>query len=441
MSRPIILVTGANNGVGLGVCERLLVQLASPCPSDGAALGDGARPRDAVAGTPFHAADGCTLILACRDRARAQNAVAHLERLVAQLHDMEDDTLQRSTHPSQFSAQSTGVAPASNDATLRQRSFSNERSAPLAERGADARTHYRRAFCRGTRIETVALDLASAESTLACASDVRRRVPYLTHVVLNAGGSDFTGVNWLLAAWQMLTAFHGALTIPSFKQQRVGATSSDGYGWVWQVNVGMHYALVSHLMDALRASPYATPSRVVWTGSLEARAADFHMDDIQCVDPHVTPHPYESTKYQCELTAIGMDARLRATGDAHAPRAFSAHPGIVATNIFGGVIHAWLLVLMKAAFYVARWTFSSHHVVDAYKGAVAAVYVAVAPAAQLDESARYGAQCTWSGHEYVHAAHIGGWDADPPSAERTARELLTQYDALLQPYLAKEGAP
>ena len=48
MSRPILLVTGANAGVGLGICERLLVQLADPTPSDSGMLAG-----CEVAGTPL----------------------------------------------------------------------------------------------------------------------------------------------------------------------------------------------------------------------------------------------------------------------------------------------------------------------------------------------------------------------------------------------------
>ena len=50
MNRPIILVTGANAGLGLGVCERLLIQLSSTMPSDSGMLDD---PKHNVASTPF----------------------------------------------------------------------------------------------------------------------------------------------------------------------------------------------------------------------------------------------------------------------------------------------------------------------------------------------------------------------------------------------------
>jgi 3-keto steroid reductase len=70
---------------------------------------------------------------------------------------------------------------------------------------------------------------------------------YITHIVLNAGSSAFTGINWFYAAWMMLTNFHAAVTFPQFKLQRAGDVGKDGYGWVWQANLGAHYVLVSPL--------------------------------------------------------------------------------------------------------------------------------------------------------------------------------------------------
>lgn len=431
MSRPIVLVTGANAGVGLGVCERLLVQLSNPTPPDSAALDSGDHE---VAGTPFHAAEGCTLLLACRNQAKAAEAVTHLKQILARLATADDLAVQKNTSPSRWAeASSSAVASASS---LRKREFTQDDSAPLDTRTREARIHYRQSFCRGTIIEVIPLDLASLENTKACAKLITDKVPYLTHIILNAGGAAWIGVNWLWATWEILTSLHKAVTFPSYKLQRAGDKSDDGYGWVWQTNVGSHYVLVQALEPLLRRSPYAVPSRVIWTGSLEANRNDFHLDDFQCLDPRISPHPYESTKYQCELAALAMDERYVNTHDAHAPRVYTAHPGIVASSIFSTVIPSIMLLMMKLVFYLARWTFSPHHPIDAYKGAIAATFVAVAPPKALDSTARYGAQCTWTGTPYVHAGRLNGWhessDGSPdPAIQGLARELLTAYDRIL----------
>lgn len=64
------------------------------------------------------------------------------------------------------------------------------------------------------------------------------------------------------------------------------------------------------------------------------------------------------------------------------------------------------------------------------------MFVAVAPAEYLDRYARYGTQCTWSGHEYVCAGRIDGWHESPDGAPDArvldvAHTLLQRYDAVL----------
>lgn len=72
-----------------------------------------------------------------------------------------------------------------------------------------------------------------------------RRYPYLTHLIHNAGGGAFTGLDFLSATWMMVTSFRAAVTFPKYKLQRSGDVSQDGLGWVWQINVGSSWALVS----------------------------------------------------------------------------------------------------------------------------------------------------------------------------------------------------
>ncbi|KAG6897680.1 hypothetical protein C0992_012429 [Termitomyces sp. T32_za158] len=78
MVRPIVIVTGANGGVGFGICQRLLFQLCHAIPAD-------ALPQsftfsgDTSTVEPF---DGMTLVMACRSVKRAEAARAKLLRLL-----------------------------------------------------------------------------------------------------------------------------------------------------------------------------------------------------------------------------------------------------------------------------------------------------------------------------------------------------------------------
>ena len=345
MKRPVILVTGANAGLGLGLCKRLLIQLSNPVPPDSAALDI---PRRDAAGTPFDARDGCTLLLACRNQAKAEAAKLELQELLFQLSHSDDELIQSNRSPNIWpNASSSSV---NDNKPLRKREYETKLGAPLEMRNSDALLKYRQSFCAGTKIKIVSLDLSSVASTKDCARVVASEFPYLTHLVLNAGGASWTGINWVRATWEIVTNLHKAVTFPSYKLQRSGEVSKDGFGWVWQINVGGHYLLAHELESLLRASPYATPSRIIWTGSLEANPNDFHANDFQCLNPKLSTNPYESTKYQCELTSLAMDERFLAHEQPPALRSFTAHPGIVATSIFSGVIPAIMVIMMKCVF-------------------------------------------------------------------------------------------
>lgn len=294
--RPVIVITGGNSGVGFGVAQRFLVQLSSPTPTDTMAVHPSlASPDQSPVATPFAAPNGCTLVLACRNAIKAHRARAQLMSLLQWLEDLpegHEDIL--SVPPAVLEAQVEGRYGTTNidedadpamvvqamEASLRRRkkrsaaanlwgkdeaaagddsesSISAAESGDptrnprtgkdrsLQEREAKARARYRRRFCQGTKVEYVPIDLGSMSSALACAREITKRYGYVTHVVLNAGGSAFTGINWPAAIWLILTRFHAAVTYPSYKLQRQGDVGSDGYGWVWQANIGAHYILVS----------------------------------------------------------------------------------------------------------------------------------------------------------------------------------------------------
>lgn len=235
----------------------------------------------------------------------------------------------------------------------------------------------------------------------------------------------------------IITNLHRAVTFPKYKTQRSGDLGADGYGWVWQANCGAHFILVSiesrimtgsidefgqdrlknlheikthlgfsnssflstfffrlflisqvrALLPALRSSPYFTPSRIIWTGSIEAMERFYITTDPQCLDEKLTTNAYESTKYQCELAAIGLDKVLqgqermatqpgtpaserlvgslsREASDSSSnndervklgcgePRSFIVHPGVVASSIFVEFLYWWMIEAMRLAFYI-----------------------------------------------------------------------------------------
>lgn len=532
--RPVILVTGANAGVGFGICQRLIVQLSSPTPSDTIAVNahSNSDPSVQPGATPFAAPDGCTIVLACRNPIKAHKARQQLQQLLKWIenlpehedtptgppeswafafdttskddkltdpHTQDDirDTPHEDADPALVAhAQENNVrrrrklrkALANDDDEAKQGSSmssesedeqtdgpgagissteyapepgSPELDASLEQRNKRANARYRRRFCQGTRIEFVPLDLGSMGSALECARMVRERYTHVTHLVLNAGSSAWTGMNWFHAVWMILTQFRYAVTWPAYKMQRAGDKSDDGFGWVWQCNVGAHWILVRALLPSLRATPYSVPSRVIWTSSVEAFSKYYDASDYQCIDPARSPLPYESVKYQCELAALGLDDALqtrrmrtqpgtpleertsllgmsavdgtesesasmlrsassasgtpphgflglppasRASPGEPEPRSFLAHPGVVASTMMSQFVASWVTVFVVASFYIARWVGSPHHPIDPFKGAISVSHACLAP--QPDPKKRYGSRADFWGREYVGVENI-----------------------------------
>lgn len=70
------------------------------------------------------------------------------------------------------------------------------------------------------------------------------RVPYVSHIVFNAGVISFSGIDLLPCFKQLLTNPIAAFTAPTYYLQHTGEITADNLGWVWQSNVFGHFALV-----------------------------------------------------------------------------------------------------------------------------------------------------------------------------------------------------
>jgi 3-keto steroid reductase len=70
------------------------------------------------------------------------------------------------------------------------------------------------------------------------------RMPYISHLVCNAGVASFKCINWPGCISQLIRDPVSAVSRPDYYEQYVGEVSSDNLGWVWQSNVFSHFVLV-----------------------------------------------------------------------------------------------------------------------------------------------------------------------------------------------------
>jgi 3-keto steroid reductase len=69
-------------------------------------------------------------------------------------------------------------------------------------------------------------------------------MPYISHLVCNAGVASFKCINWVGCISQLIRNPVNAVLRPEYNVQYVGEVSPDNLGLVWQSNVFSHYVLV-----------------------------------------------------------------------------------------------------------------------------------------------------------------------------------------------------
>ncbi|KAA1466053.1 NAD(P)-binding protein, partial [Dentipellis sp. KUC8613] len=413
-SRPIIIVTGANNGIGFGTCRRLLDQLSQPHPTDAKPQFP---PNEGQADQGFtYPCDGLTLIMACRN---AQRAEAARDKL---LKTFEEDVQRRRHEPGHLA--------------------------------------HAKKFRENLEIKIHKLDLASVQSVLEFGDEIGRTYPYISRVIFNAGVAPFLRLQWVALIKQIFTDFLGAVTSPRFYVEEVGLTSDDGLGWVWQCNVFGHYVLYRVLQPLLAASANDTtgPGRVIWVSSLEALPEFFDKNDWQLIK---TAHPYEASKFQVEILGTHLDTIARQDPNPKV-RHLVVHPGVVYSSIDATLIPPILHKLKHLVFYLARWFGSPNHPITHLHGAAAAVHVALVSIAcipllfatasksksvrsagfahggilpSVDNPVRFHSITDRWGNDAVGVDYVHGWD----ECKEAARNLEAQHNALYKKFLAAEG--
>jgi len=189
-------------------------------------------------------------------------------------------------------------------------------------------------------------------------------------------------------------------------------------GQVFTSNVFGHYMLTHWLAPLLNAE-----SRIVWITSISATPDTFSMEDIQGFRSNKA---YESSKRLTDLLVLTSDLPstqpyVRAFLSAYAaksepherPQMYCTHPGVIATSIAS--LNWFISFWMMLALYVSRWIGSPWHPIDAYKGAVSAVFAALAPPSQLvdlelrEGKGKWGSATDVFGNERVVRTEIEGW--------------------------------
>ncbi|EXJ82208.1 hypothetical protein A1O3_06021 [Capronia epimyces CBS 606.96] len=372
-----VLVTGANSGLGLGICCRLIDEFLASSANDGSSL---------------------TIIFTTRDARKGSQTLSQLEKHLA-----------KNNWPSTKSD--------------------------------------RQIYFRPENVELTSLLSVRALSRKLLDSDL----PHLNAIVLNAGIGGWTGLNWPLAIWTVLTSIRQATTWPTYKlgsvglvapPQTSGAPSRDEpiLGEVFCANVFGHYLLAHWLMPLLQACAPDSPGKILWSSSIEAGRRHYNPDDHQGLRSAAA---YEHTKRLTDylaLTATDQPATAQTVKDfttsshspsmqpsQHRPRQSEPvfmlfHPGICTTTIISlyWIIHE----CYRLGIYLARLCGSPWANVTSYLGATSATWLVLASSAEIKAKAidvtghvsggpcKWGSACDRLGRSSVRVTDVEGWGLD-----------------------------
>ncbi|KAG2148026.1 NAD(P)-binding protein [Suillus clintonianus] len=403
-SWPVVVVTGANSGIGLGICQRLLVQLISKSPTDAQPHYDFHVQSKIVDGVSFN---GLTLILACRSRQRGEAARDKLYQFA------DEQVRQHETFP-----------------------------------GYDGHAE---TFRKHLTIVVHTVDLSRIQTVFRFADEVTKTYPYVSHLICNAGVASFVSINWFLAIKQLATDWIEAVTAPIYYTQEVGQLSQDGLGWVWQCNVFGHYVLFRALKAHLAKYQTSTGARVIWMSSHESNPMYYDPTDWQLTK---SAHSYESSKFQMDLIAHNLDQASLQDSDGLPTRHLTVLPGVAGTNIASALLGTFSSICMFLSFYLARFLGSPYHLISAFKASISAVHLCLVPLAflptvdptEFDDSdptatvevgVRYVSQCGRWGKEHVGTMKL----MRSKEQNKQCDDLLDHCERLFTTFCEAEGRP
>ncbi|KIW39528.1 uncharacterized protein PV06_08132 [Exophiala oligosperma] len=373
-STRYVLVTGANSGLGLGICCRLIDEfLTSP-----------------------HIRGRLTIIFTTRGQLKG------------------DETL-----------------------TTLQKHLSRHAS-------------YKKSDDRSVTFQPENVELTSLLSVRALSRKLlSSNITHLDAIVLNAGIGGWSGLNWPVAIWTVLTGIRQATTWPTFKLGFVGLVTKPQFpprpgsretreepvlGEVFCANTFGHYMLVHWLMPLIRACPSESSGKIIWTSSVDAVAHQYNPDDHQGLKSGAA---YESTKRLTDLLALTATTPPASTTSVKEyitpspsdssptnrmsrrsePTFLLAHPGICTTTIISlyWIIHEFY----RLGIYLARWCGSPWANVSSYLGAASVTWLILASRADIDakavEASGDGGPCKWGsavdlfGRSSVRVTDVEGW--------------------------------
>lgn len=253
------------------------------------------------------------------------------------------------------------------------------------------------------------VDFTDSVSILNAGEELRKKFLHIDYLFINAAQGCYGGIDWIQATKCICTNLLDAVTFPTYKIQRVGVTSKDGMGLLFQGNVFGPYFFIHRIISLLSGG-----GRVIWISSIMAEPKFLSFNDLELLKTH---EPYEGSKRLVDLLHIGSYPKLKKEYDISS---FVVHPGIFTSFSFFEYLNFLTYYGMLLLFYIARFLGSTIHNISGYTAANAPVAAALN---DLPQQPKHASLSDRSGNGYLGVVEI-----DPTGAE----DVVAYMDGLVE---------
>lgn len=249
---------------------------------------------------------------------------------------------------------------------------------------------------RSLKVVPLVLDLTDMHSVLAAVNNLKHDYSEINYLFVNAALGVCSGINWFKAVREVCINPVKAVSDPGYKIQKVGLTSKDDMGLVFQANVFGPYYLIRKIIPILSKGHCV----IVWISSIRSDPAYLPLDDPELIESKL---PYEGSKRMIDILHLATFKELSSSNIYQ----YVVQPGIFISQSFNQHLNIVTYYLMVLMFRLARMWGSYWHTIDPYKAANAPVYVTTFRDRNFErQDIKYGSATYNDGVEHIKPEEI-----------------------------------
>ncbi|KAK5063140.1 hypothetical protein LTR84_005216 [Exophiala bonariae] len=226
----------------------------------------------------------------------------------------------------------------------------------------------------------------------------------------------------------------GLVTKPQFPQDKSINHEEPVLGEVFCANVFGHYMLVHWMMALLRATPSHSPGKIIWTSSIEPGTNNYNPEDHQGLTTDAAyehskrltdslaltanGHPSTAASVKEYTTVSASTHEVKGRHELCEPTFHLGHPGVCVTSIVD--LYFFVTPFYFLGLHLARMAGSVWANVTTYKGAFALSWLALATTTEIESRAheltgsdkgmvKWGSATARSGKTTVNPTEVQGW--------------------------------